>query len=110
MFCQAINYYNGKYLSYTKDKKDKTPLYIKFIYSLIGRDYKKICDLLIKIKILDIDMAYLPAYLDTNKSGEKKGLCRHYQIILPKDEKYIKQHINLGLTEGPFSRVGINLG
>ncbi len=27
-----------------------------------------------------------------------------------KDEKYIKQHINLGLTEGPFSRVGINLG
>ena len=89
MFCQAIHYYNGKYVSYVKAKKEKTPLYIKLIYSLVGRYYKRLCELLIRINVLDIDMTYLPAYLDKKKDATKRGMCRHYGFRVALDDKFV---------------------
>ena len=93
MFCQAIHYYNGKYISYVKAKKEKTPLYVKLIYSLVGRYYKRFCEVLLRIKVLDIDMTYLPAHLDKKRDVSKRGMCRHYGFSIPIDENFVVYQI-----------------
>lgn len=93
MFCQAVNYYKGRYISYSSARKDKTPLYVKLIYSLVGREYQKILNVLKSLDIIDVDMTYLPAYLDMKQGTDKKGMCRHYNFKIELDERYVVYQI-----------------
>ena len=81
MFSQAIFYYKDKYPSRIKSKRDMTPMYVRLIYSMIGREYRKVLSFMQKIDLLHIDTMYVPSSLDYKTKTQRKGICRHYNFV-----------------------------
>jgi hypothetical protein len=94
MFCQAIWFYKDKYPSFLRSRRDMTPMYVKLIYALIGREYKKIVTFLQKIKAVKVDEMYIPGYRDKKVNVKKKGICRHYAFGMELDDRFVVYQVS----------------
>lgn len=100
VFLYAVTFYREKYPSNLYSRLGKTPLHVKFIYSLVGREYAKVTEFLQKIGLLQIDYFYVAGYADTKCIGGKRGVCRHYKVT--------KEPSEIGIVHRVTSRIIVN--
>ncbi len=110
MFSQALFYYRDKYKSFIGSKRDKTPMYVKLLYNMLGRDYRQIVFFLQKLGLIDIDHMYVPAWRDYKTDSDRKGICKHYCFTVNLgDESYVYQITNrVIITKAYISDTRIN--